>query len=76
MDDVSTIQAIISNATFAREHLQWFAPSTCWFGGRGYFKNTVGLFARYVSSAVSAEVDIIRFDAKRCTPQQYDTMET
>ena len=78
MDNSSTIKAIISDDPIRRRMLEIVRSLNlpdCWIGA-GFVRNAVWDYLHgRGSSTVSTDVDVIWFDAKRCTPEEDEALE-
>lgn len=78
MDNVSIVQAIISNDPVRMRLLEMVRSlelTDCWIGA-GFVRNAVWDYLHgRGSSPVSTDVDVIWFDAKRCIPEEDEAME-
>ncbi|KTC15871.1 nucleotidyltransferase family protein [Pseudomonas viridiflava] len=79
MDDISVIQAIISNDPGRWRLLEMVRSldlPDCWIGA-GFVRNAVWDYLHGRSSSpVSTDVDVIWFDAGRCSPEEDTALET
>ncbi|MEC4238526.1 nucleotidyltransferase family protein [Pseudomonas sp. DSV-1] len=79
MDDISIIQAIISDDPVRWRLLEMVRSLNlpdCWIGA-GFVRNAVWDYLHGRSSyPVSTDVDVMWFDARRCTPEEDEALET
>lgn len=79
MDDISIIQAIISDDPVRWRLLEMVHSLNlpdCWIGA-GFVRNAVWDYLHGRSSSpVSTDVDVIWFDARRCAPEEDEALET